>query len=771
MEGKIEEKVTDLGRFGEEKSAVKPGLVEGMQWETASCQVPKLIPDGRLAPQFDLKVKEVGPGSENPAFGPLALSFDDKKGWITKTLGLTSKHWKRLARENNKQASQVSESPTKGKRDGPTPLQELDPNSGNLKRRKGRKGGSHDLNGEDEKVGEIHDGSASSPWRATGFYGQPDAAKSYISWELTEVLKIQSSLPWVVFGDFNEISHSDEKSGGLERDAGQMKDFRECLSRCGLFDLGYVEQRHTWCNGRAGPAGEQRTKLRLDRVVASRRLTSLPSMAEELEELWKKLTFTEEEDMGIQLDSRSTSAARKISEIEEELFLVEFGDEKDKKKVLDMCPWSYEKQLILIQEYTQGGTEGASQLQCGAWLTGEPMRRGGKEVLAQGARRETGERTGIAEGRSSISPEQRYTAKEQTEGGSSHVIDSTNQGKVKEMEGKIEEKVTDLGRFGEEKSAVKPGLVEGMQWETASCQVPKLIPDGSLAPQFDLKVKEVGPGLTSKHWKRLARENNKQASQVSESPTKGKRDGPTPLQELDPNSGNLKRGKGSKGGSHDLNGEDEKIHDGSASSPWRATGFYGQPNAAKSYISWELMEVLKIQSSLPWVVFGDFNEISHSDEKSGGLERDAGQMKDFRECLSRCGLFDLGYVEQRHTWCNGRAGPAGEQRTKLRLDRVVASESWIDNFPEASVHHVSMSISDHCLLSLFLHRRQPCKPARKRFLFEAMWIREAGCREVIEEAWDPLGSVTRSTIMDRIKVAKSSFEGGIGGCLGTLTTP
>ena len=110
-------------------------------------------------------------------------------------------------------------------------------------------------------------------------------------------------------------------------------------------------------------------------------------MAEELEELWKKLTFMEEEDTRIELDNRSTSVARKvgkycavmkilsqrsinvdalrknlrmlwkpnkgvqISEIEEELFLVEFGDENDKKKVLDMCPWSYEKQLILIQEY------------------------------------------------------------------------------------------------------------------------------------------------------------------------------------------------------------------------------------------------------------------------------------------------------------------------------------------------------------------------------------------------------------------------------------
>ena len=114
---------------------------------------------------------------------------------------------------------------------------------------------------------------------------------------------------------------------------------------------------------------------------------SLLTMAEELEELWKKLTFTEEEDTGIELDSRSIIVARKVgkycivmkilsqrsinvdalrknlrmlwkpnngvqvSKIEEELFLVEFGDEKDKKKMLDMCPWSYEKQLILIQEY------------------------------------------------------------------------------------------------------------------------------------------------------------------------------------------------------------------------------------------------------------------------------------------------------------------------------------------------------------------------------------------------------------------------------------
>ena len=55
------------------------------------------------------------------------------------------------------------------------------------------------------------------PWRATGFYGQPDSGKRHISWKLIEALKKQCDMPWVIFGDFNEITHSDEKLGWLDR--------------------------------------------------------------------------------------------------------------------------------------------------------------------------------------------------------------------------------------------------------------------------------------------------------------------------------------------------------------------------------------------------------------------------------------------------------------------------------------------------------------------------------------------------------------------------
>ena len=48
-----------------------------------------------------------------------------------------------------------------------------------------------------------------------------------------------------MFGDFNEILNSDEKLGWLERDARQMKGFRDCLCYCGLIDMGFVGQWFT----------------------------------------------------------------------------------------------------------------------------------------------------------------------------------------------------------------------------------------------------------------------------------------------------------------------------------------------------------------------------------------------------------------------------------------------------------------------------------------------------------------------------------------------
>ena len=176
------------------------------------------------------------------------------------------------------------------------------------------------------------------------------------------------------------------------------------------------------------------------------------------------------------------------------------------------------------------------------------------------------------------------------------------------------------------------------------------------------------------------------------------------------------------------------VIEGNGAQPWRATGFYGHPDSGMRSISWDLLVSLKNQCQMPWIVFGDFNEILNSDEKLGWLERDARQMKGFRDCLCYCGLIDMGFVGQWFTWCNGRFG---EQRTLVRLDRMVANEEWLNLFPEAKVYHRAMVASNHCLLSLSLRMRGPKRVVKRRFMFEEMWTREESYREVIESAWDP----------------------------------
>ena len=103
--------------------------------------------------------------------------------------------------------------------------------------------------------------------------------------------------------------------------------------------------------------------------------------------MWKMLSFTEEENESITLGRGTIEAAKvvgknclvmkvlshkymniealrknmrmlwklnkgvQVNEIGEELFLAEFGDGRDKKRIMDMSPWTYEKQLILLKEF------------------------------------------------------------------------------------------------------------------------------------------------------------------------------------------------------------------------------------------------------------------------------------------------------------------------------------------------------------------------------------------------------------------------------------
>lgn len=100
---------------------------------------------------------------------------------------------------------------------------------------------------------------------------------------------------------------------------------------------------------------------------------------------------------------------------------------------------------------------------------------------------------------------------------------------------------------------------------------------------------------------------------------------------------------------------------------WCLTGFYEHPSTSERYQTWDLLYSLGDESSLPWVVIGDFNELLHAGEKLGGPPRREGHMQLFLDVLSYNDLFDLGFVGPRFTWQSGGV--------KSRLDQAVASSS------------------------------------------------------------------------------------------------
>ncbi|KAG8474150.1 hypothetical protein CXB51_034133 [Gossypium anomalum] len=86
---------------------------------------------------------------------------------------------------------------------------------------------------------DIHDPKNRDTWRLTGFYGNPDERSRQGSWDLLRFLEHDCAVPWLVFGDFNEITSSLEKKGGRLRPEGQMEDFRSVLKNCSLHDIGF----------------------------------------------------------------------------------------------------------------------------------------------------------------------------------------------------------------------------------------------------------------------------------------------------------------------------------------------------------------------------------------------------------------------------------------------------------------------------------------------------------------------------------------------------
>lgn len=131
-EAKAEETQTERGEAHLMGTRLRIEKEDSMQWE----KVMEIIPVVKLEvkEKNTLHVLNMGPGEKenqnwaNNEPSPLAMSYDQEKGWIVETLGPENGHWNRLAKQAKSKSSQVEPDLTNQKRKGDTLLSELDPN-------------------------------------------------------------------------------------------------------------------------------------------------------------------------------------------------------------------------------------------------------------------------------------------------------------------------------------------------------------------------------------------------------------------------------------------------------------------------------------------------------------------------------------------------------------------------------------------------------------------------------------------------------------------
>ncbi|KAL8525760.1 hypothetical protein ACS0TY_015120 [Phlomoides rotata] len=159
-----------------------------------------------------------------------------------------------------------------------------------------------------------------------------------------------------------------------------------------------------------------------------------------------------------------------------------------------------------------------------------------------------------------------------------------------------------------------------------------------------------------------------------------------------------------------------------------------------------------------WFCFGDFNEIMYGCEKVGGIPRTKSRMFEFWDCLDRNNLLDMGYSGHAYTWSNNQSGLNNIQE---RLDRGVATESWMEAFPCYKVTHLTRFLSDHCHI-MVEWRQTPVESGPLGacpFCFETMWLGEQRCSSIIEDAWRLQRAFQDSDTIQQSKVLEKRLSG------------
>lgn len=167
----------------------------------------------------------------------------------------------------------------------------------------------------------------------------------------------------------------------------------------------------------------------------------------------------------------------------------------------------------------------------------------------------------------------------------------------------------------------------------------------------------------------------------------------------------------------------------SGSVSWACSAVYASPNFSLRCNLWDHLSNLRRSISVPWVMIGNFNDVSLPSEQRGGIfsHMRAGR---FAQMMSNCEMLDLDFFGSKFTWqrkCRGNT-------VSKRLDRGICDDRWRLRFPEATIEHLTRCQSDHNPLLLRCSNTTSSRQWRP-FRFQAAWYTHKDYSGVVSEAW------------------------------------
>ncbi|XP_016178153.1 uncharacterized protein LOC107620520 [Arachis ipaensis] len=118
---------------------------------------------------------------------------------------------------------------------------------------------------------------------------------------------------------------------------------------------------------------------------------------------------------------------------------------------------------------------------------------------------------------------------------------------------------------------------------------------------------------------------------------------------------------------------------------------YGVHSRREKLMMWEELSYIVGLCQVSFCFMGDFNEILRLEERKGAVSFPA-TAEDFKEWVQDLQLVDLPLTDRQFTWFRGRSCS--------RVDRILVSMEWLENFPDTRLKGGPRSLSDHCPLIL-----------------------------------------------------------------------